>query len=382
MRGRYERPREKKPFRGKKVLLIILAVVLALIIGAIIFAVVSYNSMLNKITKVDVPKIQYSQSTMATETEAAATDPTADTEETAPTATTEPPHVPSSADYLNILVVGQAAREDEVARQADTMILCTINTYENTLTLTSFLRDSYTKIPTYKDKHGTTHEGRTKLTNIYHLGSYWNSGDVAGSMELMNLALYSNFGIEVDYNFEINFDLFMMFIDRLYGVDINLTPEEADYLNSMDAWVPYDVQPGWFNLDGAGALCYARMRKAAGDSDSDIKRTARQRHLIEQVIARARTFPLSDLQNIINDLLPYVTTSMTNAEITKTLLTMLPKLPTLQIQTGGTCPVAGTYTGTVKDIYNDGGSHSILEFDAGQQKKLMRAITEGEGLNP
>ena len=41
--------------------------------------------------------------------------------------------------------------------------------------------------------------------------------------------------------------------------------------------------------------------------------------------------------------------------------------------------VETTYWGGYKDIYGDGFEHSVLEFDAGQNKKLIRAITEAEG---
>ena len=60
------------------------------------------------------------------------------------------------------------------------------------------------------------------------------------------------------------------------------------------------------------------------------------------------------------------------------LMKMLPMLAELKIEAGGTCPVQGTYWGSEKDIYGDGFYHSVLEFEAPQQKKLMRAITEGE----
>ena len=82
---------------------------------------VYYNSMLNKLNRVQVPSIDYSNlETEPEETTEAVTETTAATEETT-VATTEP-HVASSADYINILLVGQASREGEAERFADTMI--------------------------------------------------------------------------------------------------------------------------------------------------------------------------------------------------------------------------------------------------------------------
>lgn len=363
MSGHYER--KKRPPSAGKILLIVLAVIAVLVVASVIAGVIYYNFMLNKINHVEVPDIVYTQAT--TEAATIATETTEATTE----ATTEPPHVPSSADYLNILLVGQASREGEEERFADTSILCTLNTYTKTLTMTSFLRDSFVKMPDYKGHYG----GRIKLTTIYHLGSIYGDGP-AGSMELMNMTLYNNFGVEVDHNFEVSFDAFIKVVDMLGGVDVELTEAEADYLNKDDVWVLYDVEPGPAHLDGMAALCYARMRKAAGDNESDITRTSRQRQVIESLLEKVRQCSLSEIQNIANVVLPLVTTSMSNSEITELLMTLVPMLPQLQIIDGGTCPA--NYQGDTVDIYGDGMQHSVLRFDEAQTKKEMRAITEGE----
>lgn len=379
--GRFESQKPQKKKSPKKIILIIVAVLLVLVIGAVAAGVLYYNSTLNKMNHVEVPKIQYTtpEDDLFADPEGIETEETAAVEntETVPTETTEPPHVVSSEDFINILVVGQASRAGETAnseRMADTAILCTINTYEKKLTLTSFLRDSLVRPPNFRG-----HEfGKIKLTTVYHLGSYYSNGDIAGSMELMNKTLYDSFGIEVDHNFEVDFDIFMKVVDLMGGVSVNLTQEEADYLNSEDGWIGYTVTPGEFHLDGAGALCYARMRKAEGDGDSDIKRTARQRHLIDRLIFGLKWLSISDINEMANQIMPMITTSMTTAEITELMIKLVPMIFELQVETGGTCPVQGTYRGVEKDIYGDGMYHSVLEFEVPQQKKLMRAITEGE----
>lgn len=363
--GRFLRKKEKKG-TGKKVSLWIIGVVIAMFLAASVAGVMIYNHVLGKIDHVEVPKIDYSQ----LETDPASTETApGETEETVQPTTQ--PHVASSEDYINFLVVGQAARAGEVERFADTMILCTVNTYEKTLTMTSLLRDSFVKMPDYKGHYG----GRIKLTTIYHLGSVYGNG-VAGSMELMNMALYNNFGIEVDHNFEIDFDAFIDIIDLLGGVELEISEAEAMYLNADDFWVYEDVKAGYQSLGGMTALSYARMRKAEGDNESDINRTARQRKLIEAVLRKLKTMSASDLKKIVDEVLPMITTSMDNSEITQMILKFLPMLPELTIQKGGTCPAE--YKGDMVDIYNDGMEHSVLRFDTESTKKAMRAITEGE----
>lgn len=364
-KGRFESKKQKS--KGGKVILIILAVILVLVIAVGVAGIMYYNSILNKMNHVEVPKIEYTQPVTEAPTEVIET-----TEAT--TAPTETEHIPSSEDYINILLVGQASREGNAERMADTMILVTLNTYEKSVTLTSFLRDSLVK-PTDFRGHSF---GKIKLTTVYHLGSFYDNGNIAGSMEFMNQTLYSNFGIEVDHNFEVDFDCFVKILDLIDGVEIELTQEEADYLNKDDVWVYYDMEPGLQRLDGMVGLSYARMRKATGDGDSDIKRTARQRKLITAVIEKLKTRSVGELQNLANEVLPYITTSMTNAEITDLLMQVVPMLTDLKINPSGTCPVQGTYSGKMVDIYDDGFEHSVLTFTAAEQWRLMRAITEGE----
>ena len=365
-KGRFERKKEKSG--AGKVILILVIVLLVLVVAAVIAGVIYYNSILNRMNHVEVPKIEYT--TIATTD--GETEETEQTEEA--TVPTETEHVASSEDYINILLVGQASRAGDAERMADTMILVTLNKYEKTVTLTSVLRDTLVKMADFRGHNG----GKIKLTTVYHLGSYYDNGNVAGSMELMNLTLYNNFGIEVDHNFEVDFEAFVKVLDLIDGVEIELTQEEADYLNKDDVWVYYDMEPGLQRLDGMVGLSYARMRKAEGDGDSDIKRTERQRKLITAVIEKLKTRSVSELQNLANEVLPYITTSMTNSEITDLLMMVLPMLSDLTINPSGTCPVAGTYWGEMYDIYGDGFKHSILRFEVGDQWKLMRAITEGE----
>lgn len=379
MSGRYERKKPQKAGGLKKTVLIVVLVIMILIAALVVAAVVYYNSMLKKLNQVQVPTINYADlATEPTETTAAATEATAATVETTVAATE--PHVASSADYINILLVGQASREGEAERFADTMILCTVNTYEKTVTLTSLLRDTLVQYPNYTDTNGKNHSGgKIKLTSIYHNG-YICTNSTADAMGLMNLTLYKNFGIEVDYDVEIDFDAFIKAINLVGGLNIELTEAEAKYLNDLG----FAAKEGKNWLDGATALAYVRMRKAEGDGESDIKRTARQRQFMEALLAKVKKMSLSDVQNLANEVLPLVSVSMTNSQITDLLMKMLPMLSGLEIKSSGTCPVRakGYSWGDMVDIYGDGMTHSVMLYDKDKNVAYMRALTEGEGEIP
>ena len=101
------------------------------------------------------------------------TEPTEETTE----ATEAPTEDPSAYDpgklgkIVNIMVVGQAWRPGEEGKMSDSMILCTINKETKTLTLTSFLRDTYIKLANYRDSGGTQHTcGNQRINVAYALG--------------------------------------------------------------------------------------------------------------------------------------------------------------------------------------------------------------------
>ena len=375
--GRFEQAKQSKQpkKRGKKIFLIILAVFLVLVIGVVAAGAIYYNQMMNKMNIIELPEDTYVyteeteqvqetiEQTTATEVE--------ETETTEATTVVTTPPKATADDIINILVVGQSSRAGEESRMADTTMLVSINTFDGTVTLFSVLRDSYVKLPDYKG-HVC---GRAKFTVCYGLGYNW--GGTAGAMEMTNICMRDNFGVEVDYNVEIDFESFIRVIDFMGGIEIELTEAEAKYLNDDDLYVKYDVQPGLQYLDGMAALSYARMRKAEGDNDSDIKRSARQRLVIETLLNKVRGLSLKELQDVADTLLPLITTTMKPGDIVDVLTRILPVFDQIHI-VGETIPYGKTGWGDMIDIYEDGIMDSIIRFEAPQQKKLIRAITEAE----
>ena len=371
--GRFEQPKQPKKKRGLKIFLIVLTVILVIAGAAAAAGAIYYNRMMNKMNIIELPEDTYvyteeTQLTEATEAAADATETVQVTEAT--TVVTEPPKA-TAEDIINILVVGQSSRAGEESRMADTTMVVSVNTFDGTITVFSVLRDSYVKLPDYKG-HVC---GRAKFTVCYGLGYQW--GGIAGAMEMTNICMRDNFGVEVDHNIEIDFESFTRVVDLLGGIEIELTEAEAKYLNEDDLYVRYDVQPGLQYLDGMAALSYARMRKAEGDNDSDIKRSARQRLVIEKLLDKVRGLSLAELQSVADTLLPEITTTMTPGDVVEILARVMPVFKDLKI-VGATIPYDKTGWGEIIDIYEDGIPDSVIKFESPQQKKLIRAITEAE----
>ena len=368
--GRFEQARQpKRPGKkkGLKIFLIVIAVILALLLILAGAAYLFLQSKLKKMNIIELPKDTY----VYTEpTDEVTRPPETGEAETTEAPTEETVHQMSADDIINILFVGQAARAGEEETMADSTMLISINTYTKEVTCMSILRDSYVKLPDYK---GHTC-GRAKFTVCYNLGYQWGGG-TAGGMEMTNICLKDNFGIEVDYNVEVSFDSFIKMIDYIDGIDIDLTQAEADYLNKDTLYVKRTIEPGVQRLQGMEALSYARMRKAAGDSESDIKRTERQRKVVEALLEKFRYRSIANLNNWIDTLLPMVSTTMTPTDVTMLAAKVLPIFSELKIK-GNTVPMEGW--GDMVDIYDDGQIHSVMRFDTAKEKKLIRAITEAE----
>ena len=379
-RGHFEQQKQpengkngkKKGSKGLKIFLIVMAVLLTLIllgVGVVYWFIQDKFSKMNVIT---LPEDTYVYTEATDEYTRPPETETAPMEETTVATTVETTRPPMSADdIVNILVVGQASRAGEEGKMADTTMLVSINTYTEEVTVFSILRDSLVQLPAYKGLKG----GRNKFTMCYALG--YQQGGTAGAMEMTNICLKDNFGIEVDYNIEVSFDGFIKMIDYLNGVELELTEAEANYLNKDTLYVQRTIEPGVQVLQGMEALSYARMRKAAGDGESDIKRTERQRKLVASLLEKFRYMSLSELNGWIDELLPMVTTTMTPSDVTVLAAKILPMVSRLTMK-GETIPVGKTGWGEMMDIYGDGMMHSVMRFESAQQKKLIRAITEAE----
>ncbi len=279
------------------------------------------------------------------------------------------PDLSKVGKVINIMIVGQSAREGEESRMADTMILATLNCETKTLTLTSFLRDTYIKLPNYA---GYTC-GKNRINTCYALGYAW--GHTKGAMEMLSLLMEQQFGVEVDYTIEIGLHAFKLIIDTLGGMDVELTQAEADYLSKE--W-PYTetFEAGPNHLDGTYTLAYVRMRKSSAE-DNDFKRTNRQREVITKILNQARSLSLVELNEMLNQVLPLITTDMPKEQITTYAMELLPILPGLKIESNQ-CPAEGTYKGEMVEIY--GVSSGVLIPNVEKNKELMMAIAEWDKL--
>ncbi len=254
--------------------------------------------------------------------------------------------VESSDNIVNILLIGQDAREGWGRSRSDSMILLTFNKEKKTITMTSFLRDLYVKIPGYVDN---------KMNAAYP----------AGGMELLNEVLKVNFGVQVDGNVEVDFSHFSDVIELLGGVEIDLRNDEANYINNKlgREGIASSLTSGMQLLNGKQALWYSRIRYL--DADSDFSRTNRQRKVINSLIEKFRESNLTTLLGLLDDLLPMITTDMSNSDILSYATELFPMLSECTV-ISQRIPADGEYSlGTIREM-------SVVIADMDAARELLR----------
>ena len=197
-------------------------------------------------------------------------------------------HVNSDDQIVNILVIGNDYREERgygASGLTDTMIIATMDM-------------------------------KNKL----------NSANSFGGIELLYKTIATNFNIELDGYVEVGFAAFTKIIDKVGGIELELTESEASYLNSTNYIrnkKSRNVKVGKQTLNGAQALGYCRIRKGGVTTINGLRddygRTWRQRTTINAVFNKIKKLPMTDWLDIANVVLKKVTTDLTNEQITEYL---------------------------------------------------------------
>ncbi len=329
--GKYLNKKAVAKRKRGKVLSIVLIVIAVILVAAIGAGVWYYNHLLNMLSRPDSPsKVETTpnptEAVMETIPEGTVMIEGQIVEETTPEDTW--PVIVPDKNISNILLVGQASREGEAQIIADTMILCSINRETKTLTMTSLMRDMRLVWPEFIDKDGKSHTGNNRINMAYNMGTRWR-GDSTGGMDLLASIVEYNFGVPVDHAVEVNFELFEEAVNILGGVYVDISQEELDFLqNNYPYMEALNVgEDRW--LDGYQALCYARLRKVG---HGDYERTERQREVITSLLNNLKEMGIMDIHKLFTEILPMITTNMTNKEITNYAFELIPMLKDLQIQ--------------------------------------------------
>ncbi|MBE5966105.1 MAG: hypothetical protein E7255_03960 [Lachnospiraceae bacterium] len=264
-------------------------------------------------------------------------------------------------DYVsNYLIFG--IEEFGGARNTDSMMIASINTKDDSIKITSLLRDSYVEIPGYKNN---------KLNSAY----------ARGGAKLLIDTIELNYKIKIDGYASVNFESFEKIVDRVGGVTIELGKEEAKYLNKTNyiSKKKYrNVKPGINKLNGNQLMGYCRVRKVKtlGGINDDYGRVVRQQRALKAIFESYITTNVFKLPGITKECLNYVNTNVTEKQITDVMEAVVENrmktIDTFRI------PVDKAFESPKK--YNGIGYPILLDWDVNRVElyKFIYGDTEAE----
>ena len=257
----------------KLILVVIIAIVILMILG------VSY--MLSKFSKVETVDIKSDELMINAEVEEAN----------------------FGEGYFNVVLFGLDSREGTVEQggMSDTIIIASLNNETKEVKMVSVYRDTYLNL---------TNGSYGKCNGAYNLG---------GPTQAVNM-LNTNLDLNLEKYVTVDFTIVTDIIDILGGIELEIDEYEIEFINDYIGETArvagkertYIGEAGVQLLNGVQATTYARIRKTKG---GDFKRTDRQRYVIEQMVEKIKHTDLGTINEVIDAVLPRVSTNFTPTEI-------------------------------------------------------------------
>lgn len=270
------------------------------------------------------------------------------------------PHLRKEDYVTNYLIFG--IEKIGGANNTDTIMIATINTKNNTLKLTSLLRDSYVDIPGHK---------ANKLNSAYS----------RGGAKLLIETVQDNYKVKIDGYASVDFESFEKIVDLLGGVTIELGKKEAAYLNKtnyISKKKNRNVKEGINKLNGNQLMGYVRVRKVEtlGGANNDYGRVVRQQRALKAMFESYIKSNVFKLPGITKEILGHITTNVSEDQIAKAMANVVENrittLDTIRI------PVDGSFDAPKK--YNGVGYPIVLNWDVNRVElyKFIYDDTEEE----
>ena len=209
--------------------------------------------------------------------------------------------------YRNIALFGVDSREGDLGKgtRSDSIIIASINEETGEIKLCSVYRDTYLNL---------SNDSYNKCNSAY----------AKGGPEQAIIMLNMNLDLNITDYVTIGFDGLTDVIDALGGVYVDVSEAEIPHLNNYQismVGTTSDGQTftategkdytavttaGYQKLNGLQATAYCRIRHVG----NDFERAERQREVLAAVMDQAKKASVSDLNKILDEVLPHVATSL------------------------------------------------------------------------
>lgn len=245
-----------------------------------------------------------------------------------------------SKDELGITNIALLGVDDNGT--SDAIIVVSIDTNSKKIKMISILRDSLVKV-----------SPKNKKPYYTKINEAFGNGGVETTLRAIN----SNFNLNVKDYVSIKFDGLANIIDKIGGIDINVTEEEAQHINGLIASTkghghcPHIEGYGDVHLNGIQAIEYARIRKKLNQNGQrdDYGRTDRQRAVLQTILQKIKEMPYTEIPGLIDTFLPYMKTSLSLNKI----------LSLSKILRSGELSVSQTRVPMVEYTINEGYNYTV-----------------------
>ena len=207
----------------------------------------------------------------------------------------------SDKNIVNILLLGTDMKipgTNDPGR-CDCTMICSLNKATGEVKLIGFERAIGVPIPGYEDE---------LLTYAYQYG--------AGPF--MVETIEKCFNVDLAGYVHVGFESFPQVINAIGGIDVELNQSEIYNLSVTYQYSPdlHEMSPGMNHLEGEVAYGYCRLR----DSDDDWARQGRTREAVQAMVNKLKTLSITDLNKLMNEVLPLIETDLTNAQLTSLMM--------------------------------------------------------------
>lgn len=199
----------------------------------------------------------------------------------------------------NILLLGV----DNQEKASDSIIILSLDDTTKQMKMTSIMRDTYIEF------------GPGKVNKINYAYHY-------GGPELTIKTLNEKLKLDISDYVLVDFKGLTKIVNEVGGIEVEVTPEEVDLLNSYaknissidrTQYTPIK-RSGKQLLNGQQTTAYCRIRYVG---NGDYQRTERQRTVLTDIFTKLKDLPISDYPRVINDISPYIQTTLNNFDTIK-----------------------------------------------------------------
>jgi len=197
-----------------------------------------------------------------------------------PAASSAPTSVPALASSrVNVLLIGVDAGVGRTTFLTDTLIVASLDPVAGTVSLLSLARDT---VDVPLPGGGMFSPKINSLLSYARLHPGEFPGSTGDGHDVLMAAIGTLLGLDIHLYAQVNLGGFVALVNSVGGVDVNVANSFCDpTYHGYGFTNGFAITAGRHHLDGDQALAYARVRKAAGESD--FTRQARQQEILSGV---------------------------------------------------------------------------------------------------